>query len=1096
MSHQDAKRPRGCFPSGLVLLLIALLAGVPTAGVAREADGDRAALRPGVRAGHSRLPLAFEPGPQTGGAAEFVARGPGYALRLGTAEQALFLAGPQGSTASVLRVRLVGGSPAPRLEPVDELPGKVHYLLGGDRARWRTHVPLYRKVAYRDVYPGIDLVFYGSERQLEFDFVVGPGADPGVIALAFDGGEPLGIDGRGDVRLRTPAGEVRLERPRLYQEVGGRRRDVPGDFVLDPGGRLSFRVGHYDGAHPLVIDPVLVYSTYLGGNGPAGQPYHGGTDEGRAIAVDAAGNAYVTGSTNSPNFSATSGSPPAYPGHCFAQEPCPHVFVTKFDPAGQIVFSTVLGGGENDWANAIALDGGGHIYLAGATHSPDFPTTAEAFQRVHGPTTCGTHYFSWPCADAFVAKLTPDWAGLVYSTFLGGAGVEEALGLAVDSAGQAHVVGTVQGATTPGPPGPAPDFPTVNALQPTYGGSIDGFVAKLNASGSALVYSTYLGGSGTDTARAVALDGDANAHVAGGTASPDFPRANAFQATLRGASDAFVVKLGPGGALVFGTYLGGSGSDEASAIALDPARNIYVAGQTTSTSDFPTKDPLPIPAGGQWDVFVTKLTPAGAGLSYSTLFGGSVREWAYGIAVDGGGSAYVTGLTTSADMPVVNPVQPLLGNAPCPYDGCEDAFVIKLGPGGLAFATYLGGNNSDVARGIGVDAAGNVYVTGTTWSPDFLTVNAAQATCPGGSGGVCGTDAFVAKISLEGGAPPPLHQLTFRSPPAGTPNPVASEGTVQLSVDAVDTLCHPLTYEWTAICGFSPSHGTFSNASSASPTWTAPANTTGGRLSCGISVTVDDGHGLRQTARYPQWIDPSIGHVMRIVMGPLGTPNPVRSGGTAVPSIVVADSFNHPLSYTWTASCPGLPGNGAFGDSHRLSPDWTAPVNHTGVAQACRVEVTVSDGEGLSVVGAYEQLVNPDGAAVAVDMAAAVNQDHFTPGQTLATSLRLENAGSPGALDFYVGVILPDGETVVCLIDGGRAIAFGRLSDPGTFRPIAVGVAMATPLAVTVQDLMTYVWTGSEPPGTYLFFVVAARPGTFDAANVVTASIAAFAFAP
>ena len=215
-----------------------------------------------------------------------------------------------------------------------------------------------------------------------------------------------------------------------------------------------------------------------------------------------------------------------------------------------------------------------------------------------------------------------------------------------------------------------------------------------------------------------------------------------------------------------------------------------------------------------------------------------------------------------------------------------------------------------------------------------------------------------------------------------------------------------------------------------------------------------------------------------------------------MPSIVVAESFNHPLSYTWNASCPGLPGNGAWSDPHRLSPDWTAPVNQTGAPQACRVEVTVSDGEGLSVSGAYEQLVNPDGAAVTVGMAAAVNQDHFTPGETLATSVRLENPGASGVLDFYAGVVLPDGETVVCLTDGGRAIAFGRLSEPGTLRPIAVGVSMASPLAVTVPDLMTYVWTGSEPPGTYLFFVVAARPGTLDPANVVTASIAAFAFAP
>ena len=517
--------------------------------------------------------------------------------------------------------------------------------------------------------------------------------------------------------------EVRLHKPVVYQTAvnqgaeGSARHFVDGHYVLKGDNRVSFEVASYDPGKTLVIDPVLVYSTYLGG------------DAGSGIAVDPSGNAYVTGSTSSSNFPTANPFQAVYGGFTDA-------YVAKLNPDGSaLVYSTYLGGRDSDYGYGIAVDSAGNAYVTGYTESTDFPT-AHALQD-----------FRAGELDAFVAKLTPDGSALVYSTYLGGYGgmFEQSYGygIAVDASGNAYVTGQTG----------SPSFPTASPLQAVFGGYLDAFVAKLNPTGSALVYSTYLGGSDYDNGYGIAVDSAGNAYVTGGTVSTDFPTANPLQAVLGGGQDVFVAKLNPtGSALVYSTYLGGSDFDRGFGIAADSSGNAYVTGQTNSV-DFPTANALqpvygggpafdPIEMGG--DVFVAKLNPTGSALAYSTYLGGSNGDEGYGIAVDSAGNAYVTGVTLSTDFPTASPLQAVLW-------GPNDSFVAKLNPTGsaLAYSTYLGGSGSESGSGIAVDSTGNAYVTGGTASTNFPTANPLQA--------VYG-HTYVAKIGA--GVSPPSCRLT------------------------------------------------------------------------------------------------------------------------------------------------------------------------------------------------------------------------------------------------------------------------------------------------------------------------------------------------
>ena len=714
----------------VVALAVLLGADKPTADNAPVAKAQ-------VQEHYGKLPLRFEANQgQTDSRVRFLSRGKGYTLFLTPTEAVLALRGRE----QVVRMQFEGANPNAQITGLEKLPGIVNYFFGQDRTKWRTNIPTYAKVKHNDVYPGIDIAYYGNRRQLEFDFIVAPGAKPNAIKLAVEGADRLDVDAQGDLVLHVGDRQLRLQKPLVYQAVNGIRQEVSGGYVLTNPHQVSFQVAAYDASRPLIIDPALFYSTYLGGSGD---------DIGNSIAVDDAGNAYVTGQIDSTNFPTTPGAFHTTSGGGG------DAFVTKLNPTGSgLVYSTYLGGIGFDAGLGIAVDTAGNAYVTGGTTSTDFPTTPGAFQ----PTFGGGE-------DAFVTKLNPTGSALLYSTYLRDAFGES---IAVDAAGNAYVTGVVL----------STNFPTtLGAFQTASGGGSDAFVTKLNLTGSALVYSTYLGGSDFDVARGIAIDAAGNAYVSGFTASTNFPTTlGAFQTTYGGgALDAFVAKVDPtGSVLVYSTYLGGSDIDGSVGIAVDAAGNAYVTGGTSSTNFPTTPGALQTTFAG---AFVTKLNPAGSGLAYSTYLGGSGSA-GQGVAVDAAGHAYVTGGTDSTFSTTVNAFQPTYGGGP------EDAFVAKLNPTGsaLSYSTYLGGSGDNIGYGIALDTLPNpnAYVTGSTSATSFPTTPGAfQAAFGGGP-----DDAIVAKIA-EGAVPP--GPFTARVTGGGTIDVAGGIGTFSFIIQRAAT---------------------------------------------------------------------------------------------------------------------------------------------------------------------------------------------------------------------------------------------------------------------------------------------------------------------
>jgi hypothetical protein len=680
---------------------------------------------------------------------------PGWERGIGRDETARtgFLGERASSTTAVVRTRLRGSNAAAAITGAAPLGGKTNYLIGNDPSKWSVGIPSYGKVRYAEVYRGIDLVYHGDQRRLEYDFVVWPHADPKAIELTFQGVDGLAADDAGNLVLRIEGGALVQKAPVIYQIIDGRRQPVPGGYDLRGANAVGFRVASYDPRLPLVIDPVLVYSTYLGG---------GALDQGNAIAVDESGSAYVTGTTCSIDFPTENALQVTNGGSCDA-------FVAKLSPGGEALeYSTFLGGDTvdptTDAADAgygIAVDGSGSAYVAGSTTAGNFPTR-NAFQST---ATDGE-------ANAFVAKLSPAGDALVYSTYLGGSRADDAHAIAIDGAGSAYVTGSTCSA----------DFPTANAVQRAVRGSCDVFVSKLSPSGGSLVYSTYLGGSaGGDHGNAIAVDTAGSAYVAGDTDSADFPTVAALQAGIRGPMDAFLAKLSPqGSSLTYSTYLGGSDGrsvDHAGGVAVDAARSAYVTGATCA-ADYPTVNPVPGSNCGACDAFVSKVSPAGTSLAFSTCLGRG-RDRANGIAVDASGNSYVAGTrNTSTDL---------------------DAFVTVLSPTGssVVYATAVAGMGNDAASGVSIDAGRNTYVTGSTCSSDFPTQHAFQDTNQSAG---C-SDAFVSKIQFASAQPTPTRTPTraptapstptaTRSPTrtptkAGTPKPTPTPRPADVDADGV-----------------------------------------------------------------------------------------------------------------------------------------------------------------------------------------------------------------------------------------------------------------------------------------------------------------------
>ncbi|MCU0292226.1 MAG: SBBP repeat-containing protein [Thermoanaerobaculaceae bacterium] len=680
-----------------------------------------------LEASFGTLPLAFEANQgQAESGVRYLARGPGFTIFLsGHGAQIALRAGESGS--EILGMRLEGAAPSAPVAGEVLLPGVSHYFLGRSPETWRTSVRQFERVRYKGVYPGVDLLFYGAQGDLEYDFVVAPGADPSRIRLAYSGARGLRLDTNGDLVITMAGGELRHHAPVVYQESGGVRHAVDGRFRLAGPESVELELGRYDRTRPLVIDPVLSYSTLWGGST---------WDSPTAVAVDASGAVYLTGSTQSVDLP-LAGSPvqSTFGGSIDA-------FVAKVSPAGDtLVWATFLGGAGSDAASSLVLDASGAPIVAGRTASATFPVTPGAMQA----TLRGGY-------DVFVTKLST--AGtLVVSTYYGGAGDEFAGAMESGPGGTLFLTGSTRSS----------DLPLAGTpVQSTLRSTEDAFVAKINASVSSLVYSTYLGGSGSETARAIAVDGSGNAYVLGDTKSTDFPLAGTpFQGTYKGGRDAFVSRLNAAGSsLLYSTYLGGTLEEEATSIAVDSSGQAVVAG-TTYSADYPTAAPYQASLKGTGDGYVSKLNAAGSGLVFSTYFGGTGTDGVNGLEVDGAGNVHVVGFTSSPDFPMVG--GPLQGT----YGGGDwDVFVARLGAAGstLGWSTFLGGNLVDYASALTLDGSGAIYVVGETNSLNFPLAGAPFQTTVHGK-----TDAFIVKIGTgsSGGAPTAAFTWSPTAPAVG-----------------------------------------------------------------------------------------------------------------------------------------------------------------------------------------------------------------------------------------------------------------------------------------------------------------------------------------
>ncbi len=682
-----------------------------------------------IRANLNRLPLSFEENRgQTRKDVKFISRTRGYTLYLTSAETRFEFAGSESNSSHALVMKMIGASANSAIEGGEPLTGKSNYFIGNDPRQWITGASTFSSVHHRNAYEGVDVVYYGNQQQLEYDFIVAPNADPRQINLAFNGARQIQADEKGDLVLTLDQRQLRMHKPVAYQQSNGERRFINVEYsihkarIADDTPTVSFQIGDYDPQLPLVIDPLVEYSTYYGGSG---------TDIGYGIAVDKDGFVYVTGQTSSLNF-------PLKNAYQTARDGASDAFVMKLSPNGlTVMFSTYIGGrNPGDKGSSIAVDQTGNIYFTGETNSLNFPVVNAAQPIFRGNT------------DAFVAKFNPTGSELLYSTYLGGTLPDAAYGLALDGSNSVYITGRTQSA----------NFPTRNPMQAALKGQQDVFVARFAPDGS-LAYSTYLGGEPMETGArdeeagySIAVDQLQNVYITGFTTTPSFPTVNAIQRNFGGVEDVFVCKLNSAGsALVYSTFLGGDRAEEARAIAVDALGNAYITGYTFSLN-FPTVNALQPIYGGNVDAFVAKINATGTELIYSTFLGGSGGENTGlvaditpvgGIAVDNLGNAYLTGKTESDNFPVVRAVQPSLR-------GDNDAFVAKINPAGseLIYSTYLGstftGNNGFDERGLdlAIDRFGSAFVTGQVLKNDFLTILPVQQNYGGGL-----SDAFITKIS-------------------------------------------------------------------------------------------------------------------------------------------------------------------------------------------------------------------------------------------------------------------------------------------------------------------------------------------------------------
>ncbi|MDP9159993.1 MAG: SBBP repeat-containing protein [Acidobacteriota bacterium] len=718
---------------------------------------------------YGHLPLVFELNQgQTDPQVKFLARGSGYGLFLTSHETVLELQSGGRKDNSVVRMQLAGANQDAVISATDQLPGKSNYFLGNDPAKWHSNVPQFARVHYSNVYKGINLVYYGVQGRMEFDFEVAPGADPRQIALHFAGPRKLKVTPDGELVLASAHGDLRFHSPKIYQQIGSERIPVAGRFSLRGRHEAGFDLAAYDPRQTLIIDPVLSYSTYLGGNGAEScsaisgiaVPPGPGTPGCPAIAVDSASRVYMAGTTTSTVFPNPTASP--------SLRGTANVFLAQLDSSGSaLIYSTYLGGSGKDVPAGVAVDSGFNVYVAGTTTSTDFPVSAGAFQA--SALSAGPH--------VFVSKLNSTASAVLYSTYLSGNGADNATGLAVDPGGRAYVTGT----TT------SPAFPTSGGFPVTTGTFQSApkavnqfFLSRLDpgqTGAASLLYSTYIGGStpsnGVTIGGGIAVDTNSSAYITGGTNFTDMPVLNASQGTNNGGVDAFVGEFlfpsnGTQPTRNYLTYFGGSGDEAGYAIAVDASFSAYITGSTTSTNvTVPTgTTAFQAANGGGIDAFVAKFgnltltttSPTGTvPLNYFSFLGGSGTDIGLGIAVDTIGGARVTGWTNSGNFPTLN-VPSGLGAS-----GLPDAFAARIETTATSattagnYSTYIGGNGSDVGTSVAVDSTGASYVAGETSSSNFPVLTPFQGSLNGPS------DAFVTRLG-------PLVNLSMTA--TATPSPV------------------------------------------------------------------------------------------------------------------------------------------------------------------------------------------------------------------------------------------------------------------------------------------------------------------------------------
>jgi hypothetical protein len=855
---------------------------------------------------------------------KYLARGQGYTLFLTPRAAVLGLRNAgTGKPTDWLHLVLQGATAAPAITGEKQLPGQSHYFVGKDPAQWRTNIPTFARVRYQQVYPGVDLIYYGRQGRLENDFEVNAGTNPKVISWQVEGAEGIRVDSTGDLVLTVGGSEVRLQQPRAYQLDGVQQQEVPIRYQVR-GRNVSLALGQYNRRQKLVIDPVLTYSTYLGGTG---------SDIAYGVAVDSTGEAYVTGVTASTNFPTTpTGYQPTYLGGG-------DVFVTKFNSSGGgVLFSTYLGGSGLETPAQILLDASKDIFLVGSTTSINFPTTSGAFQQTYGGNQ-----------DAFLTELKPDGSALIYSTYIGGTGTDFGTALALDSSGNAFVAGSTQ----------STDFPTRNPLQLGKVGLSDAFVTEVSSTG-ALKYSTYLGGSLADYGTGIAVDKSGNVYICGYTTSADFPTQNALQSSLGGGFDIFLTKFTPGSsALLFSTYLGGSSDDRAFAMILDSSGSIYLTGDTQSTNFPVTATAYQATLLGTANAFVTKVAPDASTLVYSTLLGGSGSDQATAMALDSAGNVYITGFTQSGSFPLLDSFQNILGIAGAGTCGstnlvnvsgpmiCADAFVAKLGPSGVPiYSSFLGGNGTDSGQGIAVDSSGAVYVVGGTTSANFPVTSRAFQWLYLGSNTL--SNAFLTKISPQDAPSLALtpQQINFGSQPLlTTSNPVTvtltNEGSAALSITSIAA---DGDFHETNTCGSSVSGGgsTCSIQITYSPT------------SVGLQtdqITITD-----SAAGGPHAITVTGNGVLTggsLLLSPSKLTFPAQSVGTTSPTqtALLINNGNQAVTITNILSSTG------FGQTNTCGNFPTAPAV-LNVGQACTIAVSFSPDSTGSANGSVQVLSN------------------------------------------------------------------------------------------------------------------------------------------